>query len=173
MFGEHAFENVTISDLAEEAGVSRSTYLRHFASKEEAVLYSLDALGDAVGCEMRARPSDEPVWHSARAALAPLVEHYLRDRDLSLALAQLIESSTTLSAARLVKQARWRTVLAEATRDKLGSSPDVDVVADVVAAAALSALDIATQLWLSSSGSVDFDNALDSIFDLARPQTTM
>ena len=59
LFRQQGFDNVTLSDLAAAAGVSRSTFLRYFGSKEEAVLSAFDAQGDQVADTLRARPADE------------------------------------------------------------------------------------------------------------------
>ncbi|MFI7294871.1 TetR/AcrR family transcriptional regulator [Streptomyces sp. NPDC050121] len=42
-FRREGFEKVTVNDLAAAAGVSRSTFLRYFGSKEDAVLSAVDA----------------------------------------------------------------------------------------------------------------------------------
>ncbi|MFF7984149.1 TetR/AcrR family transcriptional regulator [Streptomyces sp. NPDC007901] len=42
-FRRECFEKVTVNDLAAAAGVSRSTFLRYFGSKEDVVLSAVDA----------------------------------------------------------------------------------------------------------------------------------
>jgi AcrR family transcriptional regulator len=59
LFGSEGFDRVTVNDLAAATGVSRSTFLRYFASKEEAVLAAFDEQGERVADALRARPGDE------------------------------------------------------------------------------------------------------------------
>nr|WP_116271822.1 helix-turn-helix domain-containing protein [Pseudofrankia sp. BMG5.36] len=46
MFRAEGFERVTVNDIPAAADVSRGTFLRHFSSKEDAVLGVLGAQGD-------------------------------------------------------------------------------------------------------------------------------
>lgn len=38
------FEEITVGEIADKAGVNRSTYYRHFEKKEDVILYFLDSL---------------------------------------------------------------------------------------------------------------------------------
>lgn len=44
LLNSRAFSDITIKEIAERAGVNRSTYYRHFSCKEEIVFYFLDNL---------------------------------------------------------------------------------------------------------------------------------
>lgn len=47
-FGAHGYSGTTIEQIAETSGVSRRTFLRYFASKEDIVGFSMDAYGDLI-----------------------------------------------------------------------------------------------------------------------------
>ncbi|WP_256966377.1 TetR/AcrR family transcriptional regulator, partial [Streptomyces griseiscabiei] len=55
LFLRDGFDKVTLDDLASAAGVSRSTFLRYFGTKEDAVLGAFDAHGTWVADALRAR----------------------------------------------------------------------------------------------------------------------
>src|SRR5262245_52421525 len=76
LFRRKGFDQVTVNDLAEAAGVSRSTFLRYFASKEEAVLCAFDSQGDLVAAALRDRPAGEGDWTALRRALDVAISQY-------------------------------------------------------------------------------------------------
>lgn len=79
LFRREGFENVTVNDLAAAAGVSRSTFLRYFSTKEDAVLDAVDAQGGRIADALRARPAGEDDWTALRHALDTVVEHHRQD----------------------------------------------------------------------------------------------
>lgn len=90
LFRREGFENVTVNDLAAAAGVSRSTFLRYFGTKEDAVLDAVDAQGGRIADALRARPAGEDDWTALRHALDTVVEHHRQDPIGALALSRLI-----------------------------------------------------------------------------------
>src|ERR1700733_13743286 len=78
-FLSHGFERVTVSDLAAVAGVSRSTFLRYFDTKEDAVLGALDPKGELIAGALRKRPASEDIWAALRRSLDPLIDEYRQD----------------------------------------------------------------------------------------------
>src|SRR4051794_13821626 len=56
---ERGFDAVTMDDLANAAGISRRTYFRYFATKEDVVTCVFDDAGDALLAEFERRPRTE------------------------------------------------------------------------------------------------------------------
>lgn len=164
LFLRDGFENVTISDLAAAAGVSRSTYLRYFGSKEDAVLVAVDAQGGQVADAVRARPADEDDWTALRHALDTIVESHRRDPDGALAMSQLVMRTPALCARSREKQNSWRPVIAQALADRADPSRLATLGPLVRAAAAVDALNIAVDHWAASDGHLDLDELLDEAF---------
>jgi hypothetical protein len=54
LFNEHGYEQATVDDIAERAGVGRTTFFRHYRSKEDVIFP--DPLGPAA-LPRRGRPS--------------------------------------------------------------------------------------------------------------------
>ena len=67
LFDEHGYEDTTVDAIATAAGMSRRTFFRYFASKEELVLGKYDLLGERLIEALRARPDQEPLWQALRA----------------------------------------------------------------------------------------------------------
>ena len=158
------FDNVTITDLAAAAGVSRSTYLRYFAAKEDAVLGALDAQGEHLANALRARPAEEGDWTALRRALDVVIEPYHRDPVRALEMTRLVKGTPTLCSRHREKQHGWRPALAQALAERSGPPGQVGVEVLVRAAAALECLDIALERWTGSDGRLDLVDLLDESF---------
>src|SRR6266700_3918991 len=96
LFRRKGFDQVTVNDLAEAAGVSRSTFLRYFRTKEEAVLCAFDTQGEQVADALRARPADEDDWTALRRALDTVIEQHRQDLAGALAMTRLVQETPAL-----------------------------------------------------------------------------
>ncbi|MFE3071409.1 TetR family transcriptional regulator [Streptomyces sp. NPDC059247] len=164
LFRRQGFDKVTVDDLAAAAGVSRSTFLRYFRSKEEAVLGAFDAQGEKLAAALRARPAAENDWTALRRALDTALEPYRQDPEHSLALLSLVASTSALCARRLEKQDSWRTLLAQALADRTGDTRPATLAESVRAAAALDCLNIALEHWSTDGATTDLDALVDQAF---------
>lgn len=178
LFQREGFEKVTLDDLAASAGVSRSTFLRYFGTKEEAVLAAFDAHGDQAADALRARPADEDDWTALRHALDTVVARYREDPTRALATTRLVRDTPALCARQLEKQHGWRPALARALAERAGSSADPSAGSSGVAtlgqtvraAAALDCLNVAVDHWTASDGRLDLVELLDEAFAALAPR---
>jgi len=169
LFRRDGFDNVTVNDLAAAAGVSRSTFLRYFSSKEEAVLSAFDAQGDRVAGALRARPAGEDDWTALRRALDTALEHYRHDPAGALATTRLVQDTPALCARSLEKQSGWRPGLAQALAERTGSEHCATLGHAVRVAAALDCLNVALDHWTASDGELDLVALLDEAFAALAP----
>src|SRR5207247_3413148 len=61
LFVEKGYDETTIDDLAAAAGMSKRTFFRYFASKEELVVGKYEILGEQLAEDLAARPAGEPI----------------------------------------------------------------------------------------------------------------
>ena len=135
---EVGFERMTVTDVAARAGVGRPTVYRRYASKEELVAASVEALR-----------SDEPTPDTGslcgdiRAELlprAPFLQHPLLLQFLAVLLVSNAQGSGFAEtywrdAIAQRRQAFGEIFLRAQTRGELAASADVDLLTDVVAGA--------------------------------------
>ncbi|WP_443046533.1 TetR family transcriptional regulator [Streptomyces sp. DSM 40750] len=169
LFLRDGFDKVTLDDLASAAGVSRSTFLRYFGTKEDAVLGAFDTHGGWVAEALRARPADEDDWTALRRALDTVIQRYHQDPVGSLATTRLVQETPALCARQLEKQHGWRPTLAQALAERHGSSGPPAIADTVRAAAALDCLNIALDHWTASDGDLDLVALLDEAFATLAP----
>jgi AcrR family transcriptional regulator len=114
LFIERGYDEVTVADIAERAGLTKRSFFNHFADKREAVFASADALQESVLAALTEAdaglgPLDAAVWAFAQAA-AP-VEDY---PDLARARQALIDSCPELQERDLMKRASMASTVADA-----------------------------------------------------------
>lgn len=150
LFGERGFDNVTVDDIAAEADVSRRTFFRYFASKEDVLLadhfVQLARLREA----MASRPDDEPIVTALRNAVLTLTTDFEERKEKVVIRARLMRDTPSLQARSLVHQKLWEDAMQEMVADRLGVDPVKDLRPGVVAAAALAAMRVAFTLWLTA-----------------------
>ncbi|HEV8623855.1 MAG TPA: TetR family transcriptional regulator [Acidimicrobiia bacterium] len=150
LFGERGFDAVTVDDIAAEADVSRRTFFRYFASKEDVLLadhfVQLARLREA----MAGRPADEPIITALRNALLSLTSDFEERKDLVVTRARLMRDTPSLQARSLVHQKLWEDAMQEMVAARLGVDPVKDLRPGVVSAATLAAMRVAFTSWLAA-----------------------
>lgn len=166
LFGERGFDNVTVDDIAAEADVSRRTFFRYFASKEDVLLadhfVQLARLREA----MAARPMDEPIVTALRNAVLTLTTDFEERKEKVILRARLMRDTPSLQARSLVHQKLWEEAMQEMVADRLGVDPVKDLRPGVVAAAALAAMRVAFTIWLTADCEGDVIELTKEALDL-------
>ncbi|MEU1534930.1 TetR/AcrR family transcriptional regulator [Streptomyces fagopyri] len=158
------FNQVTFADLSEAAGVSRSTFMRYFGTKEDVVLYVFDPLGDVIADTLDTDRAGEDDWSKLRAALGSAVAFLLREVQHLQTILDLIEQTPALCARLREKQAEWRPGIIARLQGTTASAEGSSVIATVRVAAALECLWVVLGQWTASGGQDDLDGLLDAAF---------
>ncbi|QNP75139.1 TetR family transcriptional regulator [Streptomyces roseirectus] len=158
------FDQATFADLAEAAGVSRSTFLRYFDTKEDVVLFVFDPVGDVIADALAADRADLDDWGRLRNALESAMTFLVRDVQELVTILGLVNETPALCARLREKQAEWRPGIVARLQETTSSAEESSVVADVRAAAALECLRIVLGRWSASGGQEDFGELLDTAF---------
>lgn len=166
------FDAVTVDEIVAAAGVSKRTFFRYFASKEDVVVQFLADMGAGMHAELAARPAAElpstalrhAVW-VAMAACADGAEHSGR----ALRVVQLILCTPALRARFLEHQAQWRDDLALEAARRLGLDAEADLYPRLAAGVALTAFDTVLRRWSDSDGAEDPAVLTDRAFAVLAP----
>jgi AcrR family transcriptional regulator len=147
LFREHGYEATTVSQIAEAAEVSESTFFRYFPTKEDVVLW--DELDPVFIAALRAQPVQSSPIRDLRTAIGNVLgrlppEEQMEQRQ-RLALMLSIPPLRAASADQLGGPTR---LLTEAVAERAGRSPDdlavrilVGAVVGACLAAVLAAID--------------------------------
>lgn len=158
------FDQVTFADLAKAAGVSRSTFLRYFGTKEDVVLFVFDPVRDVITEALDADRDTGDDWARLRNALESAVRFLVRDVPELVTILGLVDRTPALRARLREKFTDWRPEIVARLRETAPSADASPVTADVRAAAALEALWIVLGRWSSNDGQEKFDDLLDAAF---------
>jgi AcrR family transcriptional regulator len=166
LFGERGFDAVTVDDIAAEADVSRRTFFRYFASKEDVLLadhfVQLARLREA----MESRPADEPIVTALRNALLSLTSDFEERKEKVITRAKLMRDTPSLQARSLVHQKLWEEAMQEMVARRLGVDPVKDLRPGVVSAATLAAMRVAFTNWLAAGCDGDLIESTKKALDL-------
>lgn len=163
VFAERGFDQVTATEVAEAAGISRASFFRYFESKEDAVFVAQEEMGANVAAALTARPAGEDAWTALRRALDAAVATYQRSPDEALGRLRLIRCTPNLRVHQLERLAKWKALIGAALAARLGLDP-TDVKVEALVGAALGALDAASTRWADSDGADDLIGLIDKAF---------
>lgn len=149
LFLEHGFVETTIDDIAIESGISRRTYFRYFATKDDTILEYLVWLGDAFVEHLMARPAPEKPLRATQAAIREVLEETTRDTAMARSLSRLILETPALRARQLAMHNDWQYKLGSALAVRMGRD-EPDLRCQIIAGVAAIALDIGAQRWTYS-----------------------
>ena len=163
------FESVTVDEIAAAAGVSRRSFFRYFASKEDVVLQYLDQMAERLRDAIVARPAREAPIAAVHAALRPTVAAYVADANRALAVVRLLQRSPALRARELESRQRLRELVAEAIGRRTGLDHRGDLRPRLLAGIALVPFDVAITAWVEGRSGDDVHAILDAaVAGLAR-----
>lgn len=163
------FDAVTIDEIVTEAGVSKRTFFRYFASKEDVVVQFLADMGTGIRSGLAARPAEEPPSVALlRAVWIPLGE-CADHGDRALRVVRLILGTPALLARFLERQAQWRDDLAQEVAERQGLDAEDDFYPVMAAGMALNAFDAVLHRWSAGDGAESPAGLLDRAFAVIAP----
>src|SRR5436190_23604573 len=122
LFVEKGYDETTIDDLAAAAGMSKRTFFRYFASKEELVMGKYEVLGERLAEDLAARPADEPIWASLRQVFGRVVEYFESEARGAtvIAMENIVRDHPTLNASYLERVSRMQELILDQARTRTG-----------------------------------------------------
>ncbi|MEV1174115.1 TetR/AcrR family transcriptional regulator [Nonomuraea sp. NPDC049784] len=164
---EHGLDNVTVEAIADAANISRRTFSNYFDSKEEALLYGDEQrLGELVE-RVRDQPPALTAWQALRVAFESLYDETGEPDPEWMLRARLVKQHPSLLSRQLAGRVRLENELSQvvAGREQAGG-----VSPEVITAAFLTALRIATLRWVTDHKTRTLRELTDEVLDqVAQP----
>ncbi len=166
LFGDRGFDAVTVDDIATAADVSRRTFFRYYASKEDVILSDHPKRLDELEAALDRRPPGEPALTALRHAILSLAGTLQEDREHMLRRFRLITTTPALEARSLCLQRNWETAVTEMLAARMAVNPAKDLRPGIVAATTMAAMRVATAHWLNAGGEGDVMAIVAAALDL-------
>ena len=166
LFAEHGFEAVTVEDIAAAADISRRTFFRYFAGKEDVLFHENALRRQELGDALAARPPGEPALTALRHAILSMASNFEDERERLLRRLRIIYASPTLQAGALGRQQAWEQAVSELVAQRLGVDPVGDLRPAVFASTTLAAVRVAIGMWLAGEGRAHLPALVAEALDL-------
>jgi AcrR family transcriptional regulator len=171
LFVEHGYDATTVAEIADRAGLTKSTFFRHFADKREVLFGGQDMLAELFRAAIRAAPPAAATADCLAAALESAAVAFTPDRhDLAPQRQAVIAANSELQERQLLKRARLASAMAEALRAR-GAG---DVTARLAAEVGVLAFSTAYARWAAPENSQSFaEIARAALRELQASATTL
>ncbi|MFB9181693.1 TetR/AcrR family transcriptional regulator [Dactylosporangium sucinum] len=168
LFDERGYEQTTVDDIADRAGVGRTTLFRHYRSKEDVIFPDHDRLIAAV--------RDRLATSTAGSALVAVVEavrlvllHYIEEADRARHRYALTSRIAVLRDREIASVARYQRLFREFIAGRMAPEPASALRAELMAAAVVSAHNHVLRRWLrrdTAEPAAELDAAMAQVIAL-------
>ncbi len=130
LYGERGFEQTTVAQIAERAGLTERTFFRHFADKREVLFAGTDALRELLVSTVAKAPGSLAPIDVAAMGLEAAGALIQEGGELARQRQAIIASSAELQERELIKLASLASALAEALRRRGVNDPATSLTAE-------------------------------------------
>jgi AcrR family transcriptional regulator len=163
LYAERGFDQTTVAEIAQRAGLTERTFFRHYADKREVLFWGQAALVDlVVNAVVEASVSASPIDAIGAGLLAagPLFEDR---RERARQRQAVIAANPSLQERELMKLAS----LAAALTDALRRRGVADTTARLTAEAGVAVFKVAFERWIGEANDTDLTRVVaDSLEEL-------
>jgi AcrR family transcriptional regulator len=148
LFAERGYEQTTVDDIAERAGLGRATFFRNYRSKEDVIFPDHDQLLDQVRDRLRSA-SHGTALAAACDAVRLVLLHYLDEGELARRRYALTSTVPALRDREIVSVARYQRLFREYIAGRAaGRGEPAELQAELMAATIASAHNHVLRRWL-------------------------
>lgn len=143
LYAERGFDQTTVAEIAQQAGVTERTFFRHFTDKRE-VLFRGDELAHSIAAALSAVDHDVAALDAVAQALESTADFFDARRSYSQKRQRVIDANAALRERELIKLASMTSVIADALRRR----GVADTAATLAAEAGVAVFKVGFSRWL-------------------------
>jgi AcrR family transcriptional regulator len=167
LYGERGYEQTTVAEIAERAGLSERTFFRHFADKREVLFGGAGALAELLVSSVAAAPEDAAPIEAVAAAFEASAGMFQERRAGARQRQAIIAANTELQERELIKLASLAAALADALRRRGVNEP----AASLAAQAGVAVFRIAFERWVEEDNEADLADLIRASLEDLRAVT--
>jgi len=152
LYGERGYEQTTVAEIAERAGLTKRTFFRHFADKREVLFWGTELLEQRMVAAIETAPASASALDMIGVALDAAAERFEEVREWAGPRHRIIASSPELQERELIKGASLAAAMAGALRAK-GFD---DTAATLAAHTAATVMHVAFVQWVDDPQQTPF-----------------
>jgi AcrR family transcriptional regulator len=160
LYLERGFEQTTVADIADRAGLTERTFFRHYADKREVLFGGSETLLDVLVTTIADAPDSTTPIDAVALALQAGAAILQERREFSLRRQAVIAANPELQERELLKLASWSTALADALRVRGAKEP----AARVTAEAGVAVFRVAFERWIQQTNKRDLPRLIRESF---------
>ena len=130
LFAEHGYEQTTVADIAERAGLTARTFFRHFPDKKEVLFQGSDGLQQAMVDALLAAPAGAGAMQAMAEALRAAAAYFGDIREFARRRRDVIAANAVLRERELSKLAALAQALEQALRERGTDATDALLAAE-------------------------------------------
>ena len=161
LYGECGFEQTTVAEIAERAGLTERTFYRHFADKREVLFAGAGTLQEVVVSAVAGAPDPSTPIEAATAGIEAVGAVLQEGREYSRQRQAVIAANKELQERELIKLASLASAIAEALRRRGVREPAASLSAEV----AIAVFKIAFERWVEDTGPQEFAQVIRESLD--------
>lgn len=147
LFVEHGYEQTTVAEIAERAGLTRRTFFRYFADKREVLFGGSERLQHTMVSALANAPVHATAIEAVAAALDATAEFFGDNRKFARQRLKVIMANSDLRERELIKFASLSDALADGLRSRGIAEPDASLASE----AGVAVFRVAFGLWVGQS----------------------
>ncbi|WP_448808812.1 TetR family transcriptional regulator [Agromyces bauzanensis] len=160
LFTERGYEQTTVAEIAERAGVTERTFFRYFADKREVLFDRSNALQNAVVSSIEAADPPQSPLEAVVEALASAGELLEGGRDSSRLRTAAIAATPSLQERELLKLF----TLAAAAAEALHAKGVPDPTARLAAESGVSIFRVGFERWIADDADETLARSIRAVF---------
>jgi AcrR family transcriptional regulator len=169
LFDERGYDQTTVDDIAERAGVGRTTFFRHYRSKEAVIFPDHDRLLELIKDRLAAS-SNSTALVAVSDTVRLVLLHYIDEGDLARRRYALTSKVAALRDREIASVARYQRLFREFIANWMGDPTEsASLRAELMAASVVAAHNHVLRRWLrgeSSDPVAEVDAAMREVLAL-------
>lgn len=168
LFDEQGYSSTTVEQIAERAGLSRSTFFRMFASKEDVIFPDHDDLHRRIQARLAAANDDTSILAVVEGARMVL-DHFLAEGDLARARYRLTRTVPALRDREIAGMHGYQKLFRDFIGTWMPAGPGSVLRAELMANAVVTAHNVVLRRWLrelTTTPYEEFDDAIQDVVEL-------